>query len=83
MAGTIWNGMLIISMDLTPFPSPEYFTDQPKRLINQAVKIVQTKEERGMTAYIFQKLQLFLFQWIIVCRMYMVNSGRGNKKDQC
>lgn len=45
-----WNGMLIIPIELTPFPSPEYFTDQPERQINQAVKIVQTKEESGMTA---------------------------------
>lgn len=60
MAGTIWNRMLIIPMKLIPFLSPEYFIDQPKRQIrqiNQAVKTAQTKEERGMTAYIFQKLE--------------------------
>lgn len=46
MAGTIWNGMLIIPIELTPFPSPEYFTDQPERQINQAVKIVQKKKKK-------------------------------------
>lgn len=33
MAGTIWNGMLIIPMELTPLPSTEHFTDQPERQI--------------------------------------------------
>lgn len=47
MAGTIWNGMLIIPMELMPFFSPEYFTDQPKKTGKSSSENSSNKRGKG------------------------------------
>ena len=71
MAGTIWNGMLIIPMELTPFFSPEYFTDQPKKTRKSSSENSSNKRGKGY--------EIIRIPETPAISMHMVNRARGRK----
>ena len=83
MEGTIWNGILIIPMELTPFPSTEHFTDQPERQISSSENSSNKRVKGYDSIHIPETAAISVSMDFCFCRMHMVNSGRGSKKDQC